>query len=95
MNMQDEKTITLRKPVELGGVTYDKLDLREPTAGELDKASRATSDVGAAILLISIIAKVPKGAIEGLCQRDLKECSDFLASFAEDGTTAGESTSQD
>ena len=93
--MQDEKIIILRKPVSLGGVAYGQLELREPTAGELDKASRATSNVGAAIALISLIAKVPKGAIEGLCQRDLKECSDFLASFETDGETTGEIGSQD
>ncbi len=89
MSDQYEKTIKLRKPVVLGGVTYETLDLREPTAKELDKASRETSDVSAAICLISIVAKVPRGAIDNLCQRDFKECSDFLAGTGLDGATTG------
>jgi hypothetical protein len=37
---QEEKVIVLRKPVVLGEVTYAELSLREPTAGELSKATR-------------------------------------------------------
>lgn len=79
----DEVIITLRKPVKLGEQTYDKLDLREPTAGELEKASggSATSNLGVVINLISIVAKVPRRVAEGLSQRDLQEASSFFAKF--------------
>lgn len=90
--MEDEKTIILRKPVILGGVTYDVLELREPNAGELDKSSRADSNIGGVISLISIIAKVPRGAVEKISQRDLQECSDFLASFTMGLVAGGEIT---
>jgi hypothetical protein len=89
---EDEKTITLRKPVDLGGITYDHLDLREPTAKELADASKAGNDVEQAISLISRIAQVPRGAIEKLRQRDLKEASDFFARFNDDSPKTGETS---
>ncbi|MDE3022261.1 MAG: phage tail assembly protein [Pseudomonadota bacterium] len=91
--MDDEKIIELRKPVTIGkdesAITYTSLTLREPTAGELSKATKAGNDIDTAIALISIISKTPKSAIENLCQRDLQECSDFLASFSTDSRTTG------
>jgi hypothetical protein len=93
----EEKTITLRKPLAIGtgekAVTFETVDLREPTAGELDQASRSPSQVGMVISLISLVAKVPRKAVESMSQRDLKECSDFLASFADNGLTTGETPS--
>lgn len=92
----EEKTVTLRKPVSIGknGSPYTTLDLREPTAGELEKASKASTDIGVVLNLISLVAKVPRGVAEGLCQRDLKEVSDFLGSFNEAAPATGEMSSQ-
>jgi hypothetical protein len=90
----DEKTIVLRKPVTFAKVDYTKLDLREPTAGELSKATKAGNDVDTAIALISMIAKVPRGAVELICQRDFQEASDFLGSFTVTGPETGETSSQ-
>lgn len=95
VEMLDEKTITLRKPVVIGknGTPYTSLDLREPTGGELEKASKASTDIGVVLNLISLVAKVPRGVAEGLCQRDLKEASDFLGGFNEDAPTTGGTSS--
>lgn len=93
--MEEEKIVILRKSVTFATVTYGQIELREPVAKELDKASRETSDVSAAIVLISAIAKIPRGAVELLTQRDLQECSDFLASFGKAGATTGATTSPD
>lgn len=97
MSTDETKTLTLRKPIMIGsadkGITYDHLDLREPTAGELSKALKAGSNVDVAITLISLIAKVPRSVVEGLCQRDFEEASDFLSSFASDGQATGETSS--
>jgi len=96
----DEKTITLRKPVTLGktgksdGVVYSALDLREPTGGELEKASKSATQLGVVLNLISLVAKVPRAVAEGLCQRDLQEASDFLGSFSKDDLKTGETSSQ-
>ncbi|WP_342616972.1 phage tail assembly protein [Rhodoferax sp. GW822-FHT02A01] len=78
----DELTITLRKPVSIGDITYSELKLQEPTAGQIEKASTGSqSSVGAVINLISAVAVVPRKMVEGLCQRDFKEASKFLESF--------------
>jgi hypothetical protein len=94
--IQDEITITLRKPVTVGkgaGVVYTTLDLREPTAGELEKASKADTDIGVVLNLISLVAKVPRAVAEGLCSRDMKEASTFLGSFSADDPTTGVTSS--
>lgn len=80
--MQDTKILNLRKPVTLGEVEYKTLDLREPTAGELERAASANSSVGAVIELTSVIAKVPRRVAEGICQRDFLEASDFFSTFS-------------
>lgn len=85
----EEQTLTLAKPVVLGkgesAITYAEITLREPEAGELEKASRADTNTGAAITLISLIAKIPRTAVEKFSQRDLKAANDFLATFGADG----------
>lgn len=90
----EELVLTLRKPVVLGkgdgALTYDKLILREPTAGELEKATTTTaSDIGMSITLISLVAGVPRGVAEKIGQRDLKEANEYLAGFTEDGPEPG------
>lgn len=87
--IEEEKTILLRKPIVLGGITYDKFDLREPTAGELSRASKAGANLDVAIALISIIAKVPKGVVERITQRDLEEAAGYLGGFTLDGPATG------
>jgi hypothetical protein len=94
VEIDDEKIVHLRKPVEFAKVTYERINLREPLAWELSKATKAGGDVDTAIMLISLVSKVPKGAVEKLCQRDLQECSDFLGSFSALGQITGETSSQ-
>ena len=91
---EDEITITLRKPVEHGGVEHNELTLREPTAGELEKCSSAATSVGQVINLISTIAKVPRKVAESLCQRDLQDASAFFNRFSGDSQNAGATPSQ-
>ena len=91
--MEDTKTLTLRKPIEFGGVKYETLDLREPTAGELEKAFNASNDMGVAINLVSAVSKIPRKAVEGMGQRDLKEASDFFARFSVTEATKEENSS--
>ncbi|RON52928.1 hypothetical protein BK666_02190 [Pseudomonas frederiksbergensis] len=85
----EETTITLVKPVVIGkgdsAITYSELKLREPNAGEIEKATRADTSVGAAITLISLIAAIPRGAVEKLCKRDLVAANNFLEAFTDAG----------
>jgi hypothetical protein len=92
--MNDNHTITLRKPITIGEITYEKLELQEPTAGQLEKASTSSSNIGVVINLISIVAVVPRKVVESLCQRDLKEAGDFLESFSATEPAIGETSSQ-
>lgn len=91
--IEEEKTLVLRKPVEFAKVTYESLDLCEPTAGQLSKANKAGDNIDVAIMLLSLVAKVPRGAIEKLGQRDLQEASDFLGSFTVTGHQTGGTSS--
>ncbi len=91
--MEDEKIIILKKPVTLGSgdaaTTITELKLREPTAGEIEKASSAATNIGTAINLISLVAKVPRSAVEKLSQTDFTEANDFLSGFTGAGRAAG------
>jgi hypothetical protein len=81
--MELEKALTLRKPVKLGDVEFTELKLCEPTAGQLEKATRAaTTSTGVVIELISLVAKVPRSVAESLCQRDFAEGVDFFGQFS-------------
>lgn len=94
MSQPEEKTIKLRKPVKLGSgeteVVYDSLALREPTAGELDRAMSASNNIGIGITLIHLISGIPRGAVEKLSQRDFTEANEYLGGFTDDGPTAAE-----
>ncbi|NWA24057.1 phage tail assembly protein [Pseudomonas gingeri] len=86
---EDEITITLAKPIIVGKgdnpITYDEIKLREPTAGEMEKASRADTSVGAAITLISLIAVIPRGVVEKFSKRDLVAANKYLEGFSDAG----------
>ena len=90
----DEITITLSKPVTIGkgeaAISYHELKLREPTAGELEKATRADTPIGATITLISLITSIPRAAIERINKRDLVAANNFLEGFTEPGPSAAE-----
>ena len=95
MEQPEERVIKLRKPVVLGtgenAMQYDSLTLHEPTAGELEKAtSTATNNIGMSITLIHLVSGVPRAAVAKIGQRDLREASDYLGGFTEDGPTTGQ-----
>lgn len=86
MNEQDEIVIEFAKPIQLGkgedALTFDKVTLREPLAGELEKASRADTSIGSVIDMISLISKVPRGVAERMTQRDLRKADLFFQGFS-------------
>jgi hypothetical protein len=99
-DLQDEFTLTLRKPITLGeGVdaeTYTKLDLREPEAEEvLDFNRRSTKDAGDALKrLIAKVSGAPLAVVAKMKARDFMEASAYLAAFMEeegDDDTSGDS----
>lgn len=79
-DLPEELVITLRKSVEFGGVTYDKLILREPTAGQMlewDKVSGREADVKA----VAIVSGVPEPAVRLIGTRDLGKAANYISSF--------------
>lgn len=91
--LEETKTITLRKKLVIGDETYEKIDLREPIAEELDKAQQALTPAAGVVVLVSLIARIPRAAAAKLCQRDLQEADNFFRSFSVDGVTNGDGQS--
>jgi hypothetical protein len=86
----ETKVIKLRKKIVLGELEVSELLLREPLAGELDRAqSSASTAIGHAILLIAIVAGIPRQIAEKIPQRELMRANSYLNLFTEDGPTTG------
>jgi len=101
-DLQDEFTLTLRKPITLGegadAETYTHLDLREPEAAEmLDFNRRSTKDPGDALKhLIAKVSGAPLAVVAKMKARDFTKASTYLVAFMEeeadgDGDDAGDS----
>jgi hypothetical protein len=85
----EEEIIELDSPITEGDKTHSQLTLRQPFAGELEKAARADTSVGVVINLINLITKIPRRALEnGLCQTDLAKCDNYLNRFTRAGQQA-------
>jgi hypothetical protein len=83
MDDATELTLELATPLQpLGGQgdVVRTLHLREPTAGELAKAS-VGSGIESNILLIAEIAKHPPGLIRNMGARDYAKATAFLLGF--------------
>ncbi|CAB3779404.1 hypothetical protein LMG28688_00831 [Paraburkholderia caffeinitolerans] len=87
--MEDEKIIVLKKPITIGDLEYPTLTLREPTAGELERATKGgKTGLTMMIDLIAMIAGVPRVVIEKLPSRQLTEANKFIEGFTDDGSEA-------
>lgn len=80
---EEEKTIELKKPIVIGtgdnAITYTELKLREPKAGEIAKAQHgAPTGTDVTLNLIAAVCKIPRKAVDEICQRDLREAADFF-----------------
>jgi len=85
MELQDTKTITLRKPITVGEQTVTEITLREPTAEEIGRAQdKATNNTFATINLVAIVGGVSRAVAGKLSQRDFMEAANYLALFTED-----------
>lgn len=76
----DERLITLRKPVKIGDITYDTLQLREPTAAEWEQWD-GLEGVKADVKAVAVVSGVPEPAIRQIGSRDLLEAARFIAGF--------------
>jgi hypothetical protein len=85
----EEKTITLRKPIELGDLTFHELELREPTNAERRKAAQAGGSFSIAITQIALLGNWPKAAVKCLCSRDFMEAVKYFGGFSRRRPTTG------
>ena len=86
----------LNPPIEFSnGQTYRTLHLREPTAGEMRDARREVPTQMPSgdqisnfnIVLLSLVTKVPRGAIERMRHSEVEEAALFLLTLANRGPT--------
>lgn len=92
--MEDTKTITLRKPIDFEGRTIDKLELSEPTAGQMEKAAAGANGIASNLILIAEVASIPLGAVRLLKKRDLEAAVDYLSGFRNDAPPTGGASSR-
>jgi tail assembly chaperone E/41/14-like protein len=95
--LADTKEMTLRKPVEMGGVKLTKITLREPTALQLAQADSGANGVYNDIALIALSANIDPALAGQLAARDFMEAARWLGNFTRaDPTSAsgGSPTSQ-
>lgn len=81
-----QKTILLRSPVTLGDIVYDKIELCEPCAKDIEYARAVANDASGNgvtfnVALISAVGAIPMGAARMLKQRDYQDCVMYLGAF--------------
>jgi hypothetical protein len=86
--MSDTKIIQLRKPLTYGkgekAATVDAITLREPTAGDYEKAEIAAGVYGLQIALIALLSGVPVDVIDQMYTSQIDEAADFIGSFGKE-----------
>jgi hypothetical protein len=73
-----ELTITLRKPVELGGETYSVLRVRELTGDELVELD-GFQGTAADVVAVSRASGVPQAAVRKIAASAFTQAADFIA----------------
>ncbi|MEB2504643.1 phage tail assembly protein [Burkholderia sp. BCCIQ04A] len=81
----DEIVLTLSTPVKLTSddspLNIASLTLSEPTNRQKRKAAEAGGPFAGAVAMISMIGKVPKSAVRGLCARDFLQAIGYFNGF--------------
>ena len=91
--LQTELTLQLLTPVTFAKVEYTELHLTEPSGGDLIAAGKAITQMEQLVTLIYLNAKVPRGAVELMKQRDLMAASSFFGHFGDESPpTSGTSS---
>lgn len=96
MQLEDEKTIPLRKPITTAKGEVTELVLREPTGAEFNRFTREAAkgdSFSAMMTLIALVAGIDKPFIEKIGIRDLQAASDYLTGFINASPETGETAS--
>lgn len=75
--------ITLRSPIQLdNGTSVDFLEIREPTAEELENANKVKDEMAMSMRLFSTLSGHPLGVVRRMKQRDMIAISSIFVFFA-------------
>ena len=77
----DTLEVVFRRPVEIGGTSYDRIALRAPTWGEM-KGALKNGVLEASTWLASMLGGVPVQALNKLDARDGAKIDRFFARFS-------------
>ncbi len=80
---KEEFKITLRSPIHLeNGTIVDFLEIREPTAEELENANKVNDAMSASMRLFAKLSGQPLGVVRRMKQRDMIALSSIFVFFA-------------
>jgi hypothetical protein len=82
--LEPTKTIELETPIEWKGASYAKLDLREPTGGEVLKASRKNG-MDFVLLMVQQVSGLPEQVVQQLPIRPVNQAMAYISSFLDAG----------
>ena len=85
------KTIEINPEITFGNQTYNRLELQEPTAAMVDKATNQHGAFKIMMVLVSHVSGWPMGAVEKLPVSVLTEAGTYCLSFLPSGPGTGES----
>ncbi len=86
--VSDEMTLTLRKPIKLADRQITQLELREPTAYEVQQVEKVANKDGSTasnITLVALVSGLTAGEIGKVGYSDLSKALAFLSPFITPG----------
>ena len=82
--MEDQKLIPLNPPITIGDMEYSSISLREPTAGELERATKGNPPAMKTVIdLLAMVAGVPRQVIKVAAAQVQGEASEYVSGFTE------------
>ncbi len=88
---EDVLELVFKHPIQIGSATYEKIVLREPTAGEVRKSQGVANGVGSTLSLAQQVAGVPMGVLEKVVISDFMKIDRFFSKFYRDSPEIGPS----
>lgn len=88
----DVKTITLKHPVTVGGITVTELNLKRLKAKHMKGIGANADPMAAAIKIVSKLSGQLEVVIDELDIEDLQEVSSYIESFIDLGLPTGKMT---
>lgn len=89
----DELVLPLSTPLAFGGSEIGELNLREPTAGELEEGARSVNWATTNLVVLARITALPRTVLQKLSARDFAKASEFLAGFLLPGPPTSQTAS--